>query len=130
MQALNSLRESETRYRSLTELGSDWYWEQDDKGSFTKISGPLLEMLGMRADALASNKVTNSDIAAWNKAERKVLEAKIATRKPFQGLAFSRMHADGTQQRFQVSGEPMFDQLSRFVGYRGIAVEITMLKEK
>ena len=124
------LRDSEARYRSLTELGSDWYWEQDDKGSFTKISGPVLEMLGMRADALASNKVTNSDIAAWNKAERKVLEAKIATRKPFQGLAFSRMHADGTQQRFQVSGEPMFDQLGRFVGYRGIAVEITMLKEK
>jgi len=40
------------------------------------------------------------------------------------------MHADGTQQRFQVSGEPMFDQHGRFVGYRGIAVEITMLKEK
>ena len=83
----------------------------------------------MRADAMAG-KVVNSDISAWNKAERKVLEAKIATRKPFQGLAFSRMHADGTQQRFQVSGEPMFDQLGCFVGYRGIAVEITMLKEK
>lgn len=123
------LRDSEARYRSLTELGSDWYWEQDEKGSFTKISGPVLEMLGMRADAMAG-KIVNSDIAAWNKAERKVLEAKIATRKPFQGLAFSRMHADGTQQRFQVSGEPMFDQLGRFVGYRGIAVEIVPQKEK
>ena len=40
------LRESEARYRSLTELASDWYWEQDETGSFTRVSGPVLEMLG------------------------------------------------------------------------------------
>ena len=42
------LRESEARYRSLTELASDWYWEQDEDGAFTKVSGPALEMLGVR----------------------------------------------------------------------------------
>ncbi len=47
------LRESEARYRSLTELASDWYWEQDENGKFTKVSGPVLEMLGIRVDALA-----------------------------------------------------------------------------
>src|SRR5450830_1775327 len=41
------LRESEARYRSLTELASDWYWEQDENGKFTKVSGPVLEMLGI-----------------------------------------------------------------------------------
>src|SRR6185436_10118101 len=47
------LRESEARFRSLTELASDWYWEQDEGGNFTKTSGPVLEMLGMRVDTLA-----------------------------------------------------------------------------
>src|SRR3990167_7521714 len=47
------LRESEARFRSLTELASDWYWEQDQNGAFTKVSGPVLEMLGIRVDALA-----------------------------------------------------------------------------
>jgi CheY-like chemotaxis protein len=42
------LRESEARYRSLTELASDWYWEQDENMNFTKVSGPVLEMLGIR----------------------------------------------------------------------------------
>src|SRR6476620_5145113 len=42
------LRESEARYRSLTELASDWYWEQDESGNFTRVSGPVLEMLGIR----------------------------------------------------------------------------------
>ena len=43
------LRESEARFRRLTELSSDWYWEQDESGHFTKIFGPVLEMLGIRA---------------------------------------------------------------------------------
>ena len=46
------LRESEARYRSLTELASDWYWEQDESGNFTKVSGPVLEMLGIRVRRL------------------------------------------------------------------------------
>ena len=48
------LRESEARYRSLTELASDWYWEQDETGNFTKVSGPVLEMLGIREIGRAS----------------------------------------------------------------------------
>ena len=47
------LRESEARYRSLTELASDWYWEQDESLRFTRVSGPVLEMLGIQGDALA-----------------------------------------------------------------------------
>jgi CheY-like chemotaxis protein len=31
------LRESEARFRSLTELASDWYWEQDENGNFTRF---------------------------------------------------------------------------------------------
>ena len=47
------LRESESRYRSLTELATDWYWEQDESGAFTKVSGPVLAMLGIQLGALA-----------------------------------------------------------------------------
>lgn len=124
------LRESEDRYRRLTELGSDWYWEQDEKGCFIKVSGPVLEMLGFRANSTITGRSINEDIAAWNKAERKILETKIATRQPFRSLSFSRMTPDGLQQRFQVSGEPMFNQFGRFVGYRGIAVELVPPSEK
>jgi len=51
------LRESEARYRSLTELASDWYWEQDESGNFTKVSGPVLEMLGIRVPSFAGKQV-------------------------------------------------------------------------
>ena len=117
------LRESEARYRSLTELASDWYWEQDESGNFVKVSGPVLEMLGMRVDTLAGES-SNAEATGWNEAEREVLRQKIAARQPFLDFVFSRVNADGSQQKFRVSGEPMFNQMCRFIGYRGIGVEL------
>ena len=123
------LRESEARYRSLTELASDWYWEQDDSGNFTKVSGPALEMLGIQVGALdsgaANANLANSNAAGWNEAEREVLRERVEAREPFLDFIFSRVNADGSQQQFRVSGEPMFDGSCRYVGYRGIGVEIT-----
>jgi PAS domain S-box-containing protein len=118
------LRESEARYRSLTELASDWYWEQDEAGHFTKVSGPVLEMLGMQVDALleSGDAVVST---GWNEAERAKLRATIAERQPFLDFVFHRLDAHGGRQTFQVSGEPMFNSASRFVGYRGVGIEIT-----
>jgi PAS domain S-box-containing protein len=118
------LRESEARYRSLTELASDWYWEQDENGIFTKVSGPVLEMLGVRVEPLNGDAAAPEE-SGWNEAEREQLRATIAARQPFLDFAFSRTLDDGTQQQFRVSGEPMFNQSCRFLGYRGIGVEVT-----
>jgi PAS domain S-box-containing protein len=118
------LRESEARYHSLTNLASDWYWEQDEIGNFTKVSGPVLEMLGVRVEAFVGEKSDNR-MTGWNEAERETLQAKIADRQPFLDFVFSRVNADGSQQKFQVSGEPMFNQSCRFIGYRGIGMELT-----
>jgi PAS domain S-box-containing protein len=123
------LRESEARYRSLTELASDWYWEQDENMNFTKVSGPVREMLGIQIDDAMgeSNDEESSSIhlTGWDETKRKELQATIASRKPFLDFVFHRTHTDGSQRRFQVSGEPMFDLHCRFIGYRGIGVELT-----
>ncbi len=118
------LRESEARYRSLAELATDWYWEQDENMQFTKVSGPVLEMLGIRVEALGTG-ASNVPVPGWNEAEREQLNAIIAARQPFLDFVFSRINADGSQQEFQVSGEPMFNQSCRFIGYRGIGMELT-----
>lgn len=117
------LRESEARYRSLTELASDWYWEQDEAGNFTKVSGPVLEMLGIRVGGLAVRPV-EQPVTGWNEAERAALQAAIAAHQPFIDFVFSRINPDGTRQVFQVSGEPMFGPACQFLGYRGIGIEL------
>jgi len=119
------LRESEARYRSLTELASDWYWEQDETGNFIRVSGPVLEMLGIRVPAFAGPEPAPATAPGWNEAERAALHGMIEARQPFLDFAFSHVDADGAQRRFRVSGEPMFNQACRFVGYRGVGVEVS-----
>jgi CheY-like chemotaxis protein len=117
------LRQSELRFRRLTELASDWYWEQNETGAFTQISGPALEMVGMGMPAFLGEAGAGG-ATGWNEVERLALQAKIVGRQPFLDFAFSRENADGSVQHFRVSGEPMFNEACRFTGYRGIGVEV------
>ena len=125
LERTQELRESEARFRSLTELASDWYWEQDETGAFTKVSGPVLEMLGVQVDPLTDSAPVDAHRAGWNDTERVALRARIAAREPFLDFPFSRQQADGVCRQFRVSGEPMFDRTCRFVGYRGVGVEVS-----
>lgn len=117
------LRESEARYRSLTELAADWYWEQDENGTFTKVSGPVMEMLGIRVSSHGADPGDGVP-DCWNAVEREALLATIAAREPFLDFLFHRVNADGSTQQFRVSGEPMFSHKSQFLGYRGVGVEV------
>jgi PAS domain S-box-containing protein len=119
----SEMRESEARFRSLAELASDWYWEQDELGNFTKVSGPVLDMLGVQVKPLLESAVA-VQASGWDDAERAALQVKIAAREPFLDFVFNRINADGTHQQFRVSGEPMFNQSCRLIGYRGIGVEV------
>lgn len=119
------LQESEARYRSLADLASDWYWEEDENGTFTRVSGPVLEMLGIQVESLADDAKPDEE-TRWNETEREQLRAAVSARRAFLDLPLSRVEADGTRRRYQVSGEPMFNRACRFVGYRGVGVEVSL----
>ena len=118
------LRESEARYRSLTELASDWFWEQDMDGTFTHVSGPVTQILGVRAPAQDG---VNSDVSewdgGWDESELASLQTLIAARQPVLDYVIHRTLPNGPQQQFRVSGQPMFDATCRFIYYRGTGVE-------
>ena len=118
------LRDSEARFLRLTEVPSDWYWEQSANGESTTVSGPVLDILGIRVTAFFG-KQTDAQITGWNEDERKALQALIAARQPFSDFAFSRVNADGSLQQFKVSGEPLLNSACEFVGFRGVGVEAT-----
>jgi hypothetical protein len=81
-------------------------------------------MLGIRTPPLLG-AANATEVTGWNETERAHLQATIAARQPFLDFIFSRVNANGTKQKFRVSGEPMFNRSSRFIGYRGIGVEFS-----
>lgn len=111
------LRASEARFQRFAELSTDWYWEQDAEGNLTNWSGPVADMVG----------IGGKDTGGWNVAERELLESNISERKPFLDFVYSRTPATGVIQYLQVSGEPMFDEASRFIGYRGVGRDVTAM---
>lgn len=121
------LLESEARFKGFTELASDWYWEQDAKGGFTKVSGPVPEILGFEVSSSAapSNSLLST---GWNALEQSVLRGKIANRETFLDFEFTRNTLRRGDQTYLVSGQPMFDSTCHFIGYRGIGVEIIGVK--
>ena len=119
------LRESEARFRALTELSSDWYWEQDENYRFTAQSGgglgwskaAIVKTLGKTRWELPVVGMTDGD---WT-AHRAVLDA----RQPYRNFVFKR-YGDASDVRYiSVSGEPVFDDQGVFKGYRGIGSDIT-----
>jgi len=73
------LQESEARFRSLTDLSSDWYWEIDEQFRFTRFDGYRLGKSATTAQDSIGR--TRWDIGAVNMTEedwaahRRVLEA-------------------------------------------------------
>jgi len=117
------LRISEARFRNLVELAADWHWEQDERGEFTVMSGPVPDMLGILDPShdAGSNSVA---VQGWVEEERQSLRARIAAHQPFLDLSVHRMGPDGAMLKFRVSGQPVFDQECRFVGYRGVGAQV------
>ena len=115
------LQRNEARYRCLTELAIDWYWEQDEAGNFTKAVGLALDMLGVPGVNWADQE--GYAIGGWDEGERAELKSRIAARELLLDFVVSRVSSYGSHHRYRVSGEPMFNRLCQYVGYRGIGVE-------
>ena len=121
-QAQRDLIESEERFRSLTAMSSDWYWEQDENFRFTRYSPGLKGKFGDVVDGWIGKtrwELPYRD-ADWTE-HRATLEA----RKPFRDVELQPMSHDGNFVHVSISGEPKFDGDGRFLGYRGVGKDIT-----
>jgi diguanylate cyclase (GGDEF)-like protein/PAS domain S-box-containing protein len=123
-----ALRESEARFRSLTTLSSDWYWEQDAEYRFVDMTSNIDRTTGVSALAHIGKRhwelvVPNMTEADWA-AHRAVVEAH----RPFHNLELCGAAEDGSTHWASISGEPIFDRDGQFKGYRGIGKDITEQK--
>ena len=127
VEAEQATHESEARFRSLTNLSSDWYWEQDAEYRLTRLEGRLVaggdDALRQR---LMGTRRWESGLqleGSWD-AHRALLDA----RKPFYDLLMWRTLADGGKRYISVSGEPVYATDGRFTGYRGVGRDLTEQK--
>ena len=130
-QSENQLRASEARFRSLSAMSSDFYWETDAEHRFTMRTASTQEAMDPTFNqasfiGLLSWEVPYfaPDDAGW-KAHQAILNEHL----PFRNFEISRYGANHTVFHVAVSGDPVFDASGTFTGYRGVGANITERKK-
>lgn len=122
---IRSITESEARFRALTELSSDWYWETDTEDRFVAVTGgagrqtlpEVVALLGRRRWEVPGELLQP---ASWEEHR-----AQLAAYQPFRDLIVRHGSTAGSQTYVLSSGDPIFDAAGRFCGYRGVGKDIT-----
>jgi diguanylate cyclase (GGDEF)-like protein/PAS domain S-box-containing protein len=125
------LRASEARFRSLTAMSSDFYWESDAEHRFTmrtesqrEAVDPVFKQSSFVGMLRWEVPHVTPDADGW-KAHRELLDAHL----PFRNFEISRTGANNSLMYVDVSGDPVFDAQGNFVGYRGVGTDITERKK-
>jgi PAS domain S-box-containing protein len=125
---LASLSASEERFRKLTELSSDWYWEQDAEFRLTFMSKLLGEKTGLPATDYLGRRRWEQPALNLSEADWAAHRAQLERRLPFRDFEMQRVSPDGTPRWLSISGEPVFDGDGNFSGYRGVGRDLTQGK--
>ena len=122
--AQDALTQSEARFRSLVELSSDWYWEQDAQFRFVHAAGALEQGTGLSIEGHLGK--TRQEIGALNMSEADWAEhqRQLDAHEVFRDLELLRQGPDGQTFWVSMSGAPIFDAKGRFTGYRGVGRNI------
>jgi PAS domain S-box-containing protein len=119
------LRHSEQRFRDFAETASDWFWEAGPDHRLVSVSRKPSAVsgnagVGMTIWEAASDVEEESE--KWQ-----LHRATLDERQSFRDFRFRSMKADGTPVYLAASGKPVFDSAGNFLGYRGVASDISAM---
>ncbi len=126
--AMQTLRASEERFRRLTALSSDWYWEQDRELRFTTLSPGLGAKAGIAPARLIGKMLPEVVVAPVRSGWEAYLQA-TASHLPFNSLECQSSDDAGALRWLSLSGEPLFDAGGDFLGYYGTGRDVTGRKQ-
>jgi len=120
----NAVRKNKRRFRRMVEMSSDWYWVQDEQLRFVEVGG--LDMEALDTDIVVGAK--RWEIPGLAPLPEKAWEQhreRLERHESFSDFVFLRYNKAGELRYLSVSGEPLFDEKGKFIGYHGVGKDIT-----
>ena len=107
--------------------GRGWFWETDSLGTLSYVSRQLAQDFQCEPEALLGRQFTDllsvdTDPSGANE-ERKTLGFHLSARFPFSDVVVRP--ASDQDVHWSLSGNPIFDDRGRFLGFRGIGTDLT-----
>ena len=106
--------------------GRGWFWETDSLGTLSYVSRQLADDFQCEPEALLGRQFTDLlsvDHASESAEERKTLGFHLSARFPFSDVVVRP--ASEEDVHWSLSGNPIFDERGRFLGFRGIGTDLT-----
>jgi diguanylate cyclase (GGDEF)-like protein/PAS domain S-box-containing protein len=123
--ALRAAQADSVRFRGLTELTADWFWETDADHRIVWLSGgaPVATFFG-QTPTYGKRVWEIPGVVVEPPALEAHLEA-LGARQPFFDLEISRVDERGARQYHIISGQVRLDADGNFLGYRGVGRDVT-----
>jgi len=133
MQFLSRKRESDLakarsdaeRFRGLTELSADWFWETDAEHRFVSMPTRVDVVTRLGREAYIGKprwEVAGLSPVGTTWPEHRAL---LDRHESFRDLQLCQVRADGSRVYLQISGEPTYAPDGAFTGYHGTAKDVT-----
>ena len=126
--AYQKIKESEARFRSLSENAPDIIYTLGINGEFSYINPAIEPNLGYRPEEMVGKYFVDvarkEDVSKYIKSFKQVRDKKQTFKEEIAIL----LHKDGTERYFSVSGAPNFDLEGNFIGLVGIFKNITDIR--
>ena len=123
--AMGAAGEREQRFRRLLALAADAYWEIDAQYRLVTANWRQDEARGLASTEGLGTVPWELPRFSADAETLDLLQADLDTRAPFHDLAVRWVGATGRTHLLRVSGEPRFNARGRFIGYWGVARDVT-----
>ncbi len=124
-EAEQALRRSEQRLRDFAYAASDWFWETDADLRFTFVSQRTETAARLQAPGMIGKDPGDLDLTETDAGVLKRHLEHLGKHKEIRNFVYSIRQRNGSLRHFRVSGRPLFDEASTFLGYRGVGTDIT-----
>jgi PAS domain S-box-containing protein len=126
--AEEALRESEQRFRDISDNIADWIWEVDSNGAYTYCSERAEDILGYPPEELIGKRPYDVIRPDEIRRVKRDLKERWNARAPIRDLECWHVRKDGTDVCIYTNALPVFDKKGEFRGYRGVDKDITERK--
>jgi len=113
------------RFRHLSRLASDWFWEQDDRYRFVSHTGAASGSSGIFDESIIGRTLRDPPFDSMSEADWQAHLRLLEWRATVRDLELRCTDRAGEVRWVSINGEPMFDERDQFKGYRGTMRDIT-----
>ena len=122
-----ALRQSEERFRQVSDNADEWIWEVDENGMYTYCSAAIQKILGYSTDEVVGKKYFYDFFPPEEREKLKALSfSEFGEKKSFSGFVSRNLRKDGAVATVESSGVAIINQKGEMTGYRGIDKDITL----